>query len=54
MRMVVESPLEIAPMLNAIIPMRVGLNGVGTPLVLICQIAERLHDGELDFMVWVV
>src|ERR1700740_1162284 len=38
---------KFAPMLDAGRPSRIGLDSVGSPLMLVCEIAERLHYSEL-------
>ena len=46
--------LELAPVLNADIPVRVGVESARTPPMLIGEVAEGLHSCELGFSVRVV
>lgn len=46
--------LELTPVLDASVPVRVRIKSVGTPLMLICEIAEGLHDCKLNLSVGVV
>jgi len=46
--------LELTPMLNADIPVRVRVESTGTPPMLIGEVAEGLHHSELDLSVGVI